>query len=100
MDTVTESRTAITMAQEGGINIFHKNMTIEQQVEEVRKVKKFESGIIRDPITIDPDCPLGEVLQLQEKGISGIPVVRDGVLVGILTNRDLRFEPPDARSGT
>jgi len=93
MDTVTESRTAITMAQEGGIGILHKNMSIEQQVEKVRKVKKFESGIIRDPVTIDPDRLLGEaVAVMQERGISGVPVVRDGILVGILTNRDLRFE--------
>ncbi|RME23390.1 MAG: CBS domain-containing protein, partial [Deltaproteobacteria bacterium] len=93
MDTVTESRLAITMAQEGGIGILHKNMSIEKQVQEVVKVKKFESGIIRDPVTIAPERPLGEAVALMQKhSISGIPVVRDGVLVGILTNRDLRFE--------
>jgi IMP dehydrogenase len=93
MDTVTEWRTAITMAQEGGIGILHKNMPVEQQAAEVRRVKKFESGIIRDPVTIDPDSLLSEaVAVMQERSISGIPVVRDGVLDGILTNRDLRFE--------
>jgi IMP dehydrogenase len=93
MDTVTEARTAITMAQEGGVGILHKNMSLKKQVAEVTKVKKFESGIIRDPITISPDQPLSEaVAVMQERSISGIPVVRGETLVGILTNRDLRFE--------
>jgi len=93
MDTVTEALTAITMAQEGGIGILHKNMSLKKQVAEVTKVKKFESGIIRDPITIQPDQPLSEAVNvMQERSISGIPVVRDEILVGILTNRDLRFE--------
>ena len=93
MDTVTEARTAITMAQEGGIGILHKNMSLKKQVAEVTKVKKFESGIIRDPITIQPDQLLSDaVAVMHERSISGIPVVRGGVLVGILTNRDLRFE--------
>ncbi len=93
MDTVTEARTAITMAQEGGVGILHKNMSLKKQVAEVTRVKKFESGIIRDPITIQPEQLLSEaVAVMNERSISGIPVVRDGVLVGILTNRDLRFE--------
>ncbi|HUU00022.1 MAG TPA: IMP dehydrogenase [Myxococcota bacterium] len=93
MDTVTEARTAITMAQEGGIGILHKNMSLKKQVAEVTKVKKFESGIIRDPITIQPEQLLSDaVAVMNERSISGIPVVRGGVLVGILTNRDLRFE--------
>lgn len=93
MDTVTEARLAITMAQEGGMGILHKNMDIAKQVEEVKRVKKFESGIIRDPITIAPDRLLSEAVELMRKhAISGIPVVRGDVLVGILTNRDLRFE--------
>ncbi len=93
MDTVTESRAAITMAQEGGLGILHKNMTVEQQVREVQIVKKFESGIIRDPVTIEPDRLLSQAVELmQAHGISGIPVVQGEKLVGILTNRDLRFE--------
>ena len=93
MDTVTESHLAITMAQEGGLGILHKNMSVSEQVDEVKRVKKFESGIIRDPITIAPDRLLAEAVELmQAHSISGIPVVRDGILVGILTNRDLRFE--------
>jgi IMP dehydrogenase len=93
MDTVTESRTAIAMAQEGGIGILHKNMSVQKQVAEVVKVKKFESGIIRDPITIRPDQSLSEAVELMRQySISGIPVVKDDKLVGILTNRDLRFE--------
>jgi len=93
MDTVTESRLAIAMAQEGGLGILHKNMTIEQQAEEVRKVKKFESGVVRDPITVSPTTTIGEVVALtRTHNISGVPVV-DGVdLVGIVTSRDLRFE--------
>ena len=93
MDTVTESRTAITMAQEGGIGIMHKNMPVAQQATEVARVKKFESGIIRNPITIHPDQSLSEAVGImRENSISGIPVVKDDKLVGILTNRDLRFE--------
>jgi IMP dehydrogenase len=99
MDTVTESRLAIAIAQEGGIGIVHKNMTIEQQSREVRAVKKFESGIIRDPITITPDRTVGELLALtREHDISGVPVVSGPDLVGIVTSRDIRFEPRmDAR---
>ncbi|MTI63372.1 IMP dehydrogenase [Methylophaga sp.] len=93
MDTVTEGRLAIAMAQEGGLGILHKNMTIEQQADEVRKVKKFESGVVRDPITVSPTTTIGEVVDLtRTHNISGVPVV-DGVdLVGIVTSRDLRFE--------
>jgi IMP dehydrogenase len=93
MDTVTEHLTAIKMAQEGGIGIIHRNMTIDQQVNEVRKVKKYEAGIIQDPITIDPDQKIGEALDLMHRHrISGIPVTKGKQLVGILTSRDLRFE--------
>ena len=93
MDTVTESRLAITMAQEGGIGIIHKNMTVTQQAEEVRKVKKFESGVITDPITIHSTATIAEVLELtRQQKISGVPVVDGEHLVGIVTNRDLRFE--------
>lgn len=93
MDTVTEARLAIAMAQEGGIGIIHKNMTSEQQATEVRKVKKFESGVIKDPITVTPDTSIHEVLQLTKSyGISGVPVVDASGLVGIVTHRDLRFE--------
>jgi IMP dehydrogenase len=93
MDTVTESRTAICMAQEGGIGIIHRNMSIEQQAIEVDKVKKSESGMIVDPITIEPDKKVSDALKLMNQySISGVPVVKKGKLVGILTNRDLRFE--------
>lgn len=93
MDTVTESRLAIAMAQEGGIGIIHKNMTAEQQASEVRKVKKFESGVIKDPITVSPDISIREVMALtRAKNISGVPVVQGDELVGIVTSRDLRFE--------
>ncbi|MEJ2522472.1 MAG: IMP dehydrogenase, partial [Gammaproteobacteria bacterium] len=93
MDTVTEARLAIALAQEGGIGIVHKNMTIESQAREVRRVKKYESGIISDPITVTPDKTVREVLQLiRAKNISGVPVVDGNQLVGIVTNRDLRFE--------
>ncbi|MEM6512551.1 MAG: IMP dehydrogenase [Pseudomonadota bacterium] len=93
MDTVTESRLAIAMAQEGGIGIIHKNMTIEQQAQQVSMVKKFESGIVRNPITVGPDMTIREVIDLtRAMGISGVPVVRDDKTVGIVTNRDLRFE--------
>nr|WP_298716288.1 IMP dehydrogenase [uncultured Steroidobacter sp.] len=93
MDTVTEARLAITMAQEGGIGIIHKNMSIEAQAREVAKVKKFESGVIHDPITISPDKTIREVLELtRSKNISGVPVVVGSKAVGIVTHRDLRFE--------
>ena len=93
MDTVTESRTAICLAQEGGIGIIHRNMSIEKQVIEVDKVKKSESGMIVDPITINPEQKVYEALELMTKyRISGVPVVKKRRLVGILTNRDLRFE--------
>ena len=93
MDTVTESGTAICMAQEGGIGIIHRNMSIEQQAIEVDKVKKSESGMIVDPITIEPDRKVSDALALMNQySISGVPVVKKGKLVGILTNRDLRFE--------
>jgi len=93
MDTVTESRTAICMAQEGGIGIILRNMSIEHQAVEVDKVKKSESGMIVDPITIEPDQKVSDALELMSKySISGVPVTKKGKLVGILTNRDLRFE--------
>jgi len=93
MDTVTESRAAICMAQEGGMGIVHKNMTAEQQAAEVRRVKKFEAGIIKDPITTRPDATIREVLELtREHNISGVPVTDGDNLVGIVTSRDLRFE--------
>ncbi len=93
MDTVTEARLAITLAQEGGIGIIHKNLTIEEQARQVRLVKKFESGIINDPITVLPSMSIRDVLaQTQAHNISGVPVVDNGVLVGIVTSRDLRFE--------
>ncbi len=93
MDTVTESRAAITMAREGGIGFIHRNMDIEDQVREVDQVKKSESGMIIDPVTIHPDRPVSEVLGLMEQyRISGVPVIKNNALVGIVTNRDLRFE--------
>ena len=94
MDTVTEARLAIAMAQLGGIGIIHKNLTVEQQANEVAKVKKFEAGVIKDPFTVNPDTTIGEVLQLtRARNISGVPVVDDnGQLVGIVTSRDMRFE--------
>ncbi len=93
MDTVTESRLAITIAQEGGIGIIHKNMTAEQQAQEVRNVKTFESGVIREPITVSPDISIREVIALtRARNISGVPVVDGDELVGIVTGRDLRFE--------
>jgi IMP dehydrogenase len=93
MDTVTESRTAISMAREGGIGIIHKNLSIEHQALEVDKVKKSESGMIVNPITIHPEQKLYEALEIMARyHISGVPVVKNNKLVGILTNRDLRFE--------
>jgi len=93
MDTVTEHRLAIAIAQEGGIGIIHKNMTVESQARQVARVKRFESGIIHDPITVRPEQTIREVIELtRAKNISGVPVVRDGRAVGIVTHRDLRFE--------
>jgi IMP dehydrogenase len=93
MDTVTEGRLAIALALEGGIGIVHKNMAAEQQAAEVRRVKKYESGIIRDPITVPPSMSIGEVMELTHRHrISGVPVVDGTELVGIVTGRDLRFE--------
>ena len=93
MDTVTESRSAICMAREGGLGIIHKNMTPEAQATEVDQVKKSESGMIVDPITMEPDQKIFEALKVMEKyRISGVPITKNGKLVGIMTNRDLRFE--------
>ena len=93
MDTVTESRLAISMALEGGIGIIHKNMTVEHQAREVLRVKKYEAGVIQDPITVRPDASIGDVLELTRcENISGLPVVDGKELVGIVTHRDLRFE--------
>ena len=93
MDTVTESRTAIAMAQDGGLGFIHRNMPVPAQAAEVEKVKKFESGMITDPITVRPDQKIAEAQGIMRKyGISGLPVTQSGRLVGILTNRDLRFE--------
>jgi IMP dehydrogenase len=93
MDTVTESRMAIAMAQQGGLGIIHRNLTIEQQASEVDKVKRSESGMIVDPITMSPDQKIAEALELMRHyRISGVPITKNKKLVGILTNRDLRFE--------
>lgn len=93
MDTVTESETAITLARQGGLGFIHRNMSVEKQALEVEKVKKSESGMIVDPITIEPEQKIHEVLEIMGKyRISGVPVVKKGNLVGIITNRDLRFE--------
>lgn len=94
MDTVTEARLAIALAQEGGIGIVHKNMSAAEQAEQVRRVKKYEAGVIKEPITVTPDTTIRQVLELTRKhNISGVPVVQQGQdLVGIVTNRDLRFE--------
>jgi IMP dehydrogenase len=93
MDTVTEAAMAIAMAQEGGIGVIHRNLTVEQQAHEVDKVKKSESGMIIDPVTVHPDQAIAEALDVMRRyKISGLPVTKDGKLVGILTNRDLRFE--------
>jgi len=93
MDTVTEARLAIAMAQEGGMGIIHKNLTVEQQAAEVHQVKKFESGVIKNPITVSPTMTIGELLEITRKNkISGVPVMDKGDLVGIVTNRDVRFE--------
>ncbi len=93
MDTVTESRTAIAIAQMGGLGFIHRNLPIERQAAEVEMVKKYESGMITDPVTVDPEQRIGDALAIMERHhISGVPVVADGRLVGILTSRDLRFE--------
>ncbi len=93
MDTVTEARLAIAIAQEGGIGIVHKNLSVKQQAAEVARVKRYESGILRDPITITPDTPVRQVVELsRQHGVSGFPVLEGVRVVGIVTNRDLRFE--------
>src|ERR1700740_3217275 len=93
MDTVTEARLAIAMAQEGGLGVVHKNMSPKAQAAEVAKVKRFESGVVKDPITIPPTMSVREVLALtHQHKISGLPVVERKKVVGIVTNRDLRFE--------
>nr|HET7857669.1 IMP dehydrogenase [Caldimonas sp.] len=93
MDTVTEGRLAIALAQEGGIGIVHKNLTPKQQAAEVARVKRYESGVLRDPITVSPEMTVREVIALaQSRGISGFPVLQGKAVVGIVTNRDLRFE--------
>ena len=103
MDTVTESQMAITMAQMGGMGVIHKNLDIAEQAAEVRKVKKFEAGMVADPVTISPDAPLAEVMALKDQfGFSGIPVVEEGSgkLLGIITNRDVRFaQDPSQKVG-
>ncbi len=93
MDTVTEARLAIALAEDGGMGFIHKNMTVEEQARQVRKVKKFESGIVRDPITVSPDITVGALLRITHaNNISGVPVVEGNNLVGIVTSRDVRFE--------
>src|SRR6478672_2754586 len=98
MDTVTESHLAIALAQQGGIGIVHRNMPIDRQAEEVDRVKRSESGMIVDPVTISPDITLRQALEIMTKyRISGLPVTRGSRLTGILTNRDLRFEKNHAQ---
>src|SRR5438876_12424217 len=93
MDTVTESRLAIALAQQGGIGIIHRTLSIERQAEEIDKVKRSESGMIVDPVTISPQARISQALEIMRRfKISGVPVTSNGKLVGILTNRDLRFE--------
>src|ERR1700723_2037802 len=93
MDTVTESHMAIALAQQGGLGIIHRNLTIEQQANEVDKVKRSESGMIVDPVTMSPDAKVSDALEVMRQfKISGVPITEHGRLVGILTNRDLRFE--------
>src|ERR671937_1697909 len=100
MDTVTEARLAIALAREGGIGILHRNLSIDSQVAEVDKVKRSESGMISDPVTLPPDALVADALALMERyRISGVPIVEeDGRLAGILTNRDLRFERDGGKS--
>ena len=98
MDTVTEAKLAVSMAEEGGMGIIHKNMSPEQQAAEVRKVKRYEGGIVANPITVTPDTTLGELIALTEEyHISGMPVVEGKKLVGIITSRDIRFETDRSR---
>jgi IMP dehydrogenase len=98
MDTVTESRTAIAIAQEGGLGFIHRNMPVAAQAAQVEKVKKFESGMIADPITVHPEQKIADAREIMNKyGISGLPVTQNGRLLGILTNRDLRFEKRNDR---
>src|SRR5664279_5699144 len=93
MDTVTESHLAIALAQQGGLGLIHRNMTVDRQAEEVDRVKRSESGMIVDPVTIDPERKISDALEVMKRfRISGVPVTKNGKLVGILTNRDLRFE--------
>src|SRR5579863_6614514 len=93
MDTVTQSHMGIALAQQGGIGVIHRNLTVEQQAEEVDKVKRSESGMIVDPVTMSPDAKVSDALEVMRKyKISGVPITKNGKLVGILTNRDLRFE--------
>ncbi|MCD6500076.1 MAG: IMP dehydrogenase [Deltaproteobacteria bacterium] len=93
MDTVTEAQTAITMAREGGMGVIHKNLSVAAQAKEVIKVKKAESGVVVDPVTVTPEQPLSEALELMQRhNISGLPVISDNKAVGIITNRDVRFE--------
>ena len=93
MDTVTEARLAIAIAQEGGIGIVHKNLTVQQQAAEVARVKRYESGVLRDPITVAPEATVRQVMELsRQHGVSGFPVLQGSKVVGIVTNRDLRFE--------
>src|SRR5512139_3466168 len=92
MDTVTESQMAIAMAREGGLGVLHRNLSVPEQAGEVDKVKRSESGMITDPVTLPPDLPVGRALAMMERfRVSGVPITKDGILVGILTNRDLRF---------
>src|ERR1700739_2072227 len=103
MDTVTESRLAIAMAQAGGIGVVHRNLSVEEQAEEVRSVKRYESGMVINPIAIHPDTTLAEVRAITaKKKVSGFPVVEreSGKLVGILTNRDMRFEADGGRAAS
>jgi IMP dehydrogenase len=99
MDTVTEASLAIALAREGGMGILHKNMRIDRQAEQVRRVKRSESGLILDPITLLKDATIGDALKLmRDNKIGGIPIIDNGgILVGILTNRDLRFERDESR---
>src|ERR1700682_4302137 len=100
MDTVTESRLAIAIARQGGLGLIHRNMSIERQAEEVDRVKRSESGMIVDPVTISPDLSLRQALEIMNKyRISGLPVTRGAQLAGILTNRDLRFEKNHTQMG-
>src|SRR5436305_3811810 len=93
MDTVTESHLAIALAQQGGIGLIHRNMPVDRQADEVDKVKRSESGMIVDPVTVDPEQKIADALEVMRRfRISGVPVTKNGKLVGILTNRDLRFE--------